>query len=146
MVTRKKNQSTHPGIPDMTPSQLASAGLFHVPGARLPSQKKPTKDQQIAALKAELYAAQQSLFSGVTPYSISSTSHGTHAPCSQSRGEDVQLSLNAGGDTEPSTDVEEAMATVGTKRKAAKSTGQASRCVGIKFSRCYLPLKLLLEG
>jgi hypothetical protein len=52
MNTRKKNKSTHPGVPDMTPSQLSSSGLSRIPAAR--SKKGPTKDQQIAALKDEL--------------------------------------------------------------------------------------------
>jgi hypothetical protein len=52
MNTRKKNKSKHPGIPDMTPSQLSSSGLSRVPPAN--SKKGPTKDQQIAALKDQL--------------------------------------------------------------------------------------------
>ena len=59
MVTRKKNQSTHPGVPDMTQLQLASAGLSHAQNVPRSSKKKPTKDQQIAALKKELRAAQE---------------------------------------------------------------------------------------
>ena len=51
MNTRAKNKSKHPGIPDMTPAQLASAGLSSTPAA---CSRKPTKDQQIAALKDEL--------------------------------------------------------------------------------------------
>jgi hypothetical protein len=54
MNTRRKNKLAHPGRPDMTPSQLSSAGL---PVRRRP--KKLTKDQQIAALKDELRAAQE---------------------------------------------------------------------------------------
>jgi len=59
MITRKKNKSARPGIPDMTPSQLASAGLSHAQSTRRPSNKKPTKDQQIEALKSELRAARE---------------------------------------------------------------------------------------
>jgi len=55
MVTRKKNKSAHPGIPDMTPSQLASAGL----STSRSSNKKPTKTQEIAALKDELQAVRE---------------------------------------------------------------------------------------
>ena len=66
MNTRNKNKSAHPGIPDMTPSQLASANLSRGPNTRRPpNMKKPTKDQQIAALKDELRAAQK-LTSSVT--------------------------------------------------------------------------------
>ena len=60
MNTRRKNKSAHPGIPDMTPSQLASAGLPLVK----PTRPKPTlkklsmKDQKIADLEEELRAAQ----------------------------------------------------------------------------------------
>ena len=81
MNTRQKNQSSHPGIPDMTPSQLASAGLSHVRNSRRTSNKKsnkkPTKDQQIAELKDQLRAAQD-LISNVShfaphPYLITLT-------------------------------------------------------------------------
>lgn len=40
----------------MTPSQLASAGLSHTPNTHHPSNKKLTKDQQIAALKDKIHA------------------------------------------------------------------------------------------
>lgn len=56
MNTRKKNKSKHPGVPDMTPSQLLSAGLSSTLATR---RKKPTKDQQIAALKDELRAVRE---------------------------------------------------------------------------------------
>ena len=59
MNTRKKNKSAHPGIPDMSALQLASAGLSHIQNARRPPSKKPTKDQQIAALKDELRIARE---------------------------------------------------------------------------------------
>lgn len=65
MKTRAKNRSAHPGIPDMTPSQLASAGL---PNPRRASKKKLTKDQQIAALKDELRVAQELAVSSVTSF------------------------------------------------------------------------------
>lgn len=65
MNTCRKNKSAHPGIPDMTPSQLASAGLSRARNAGRPSNKKPTKDQQIATLRNELRAAQE-LISSVT--------------------------------------------------------------------------------
>lgn len=54
LTTRSKNKTTHPGAPDMTPSQRSSAGL--------PPAKKPAKLSQakeLAALKAELRAAQE---------------------------------------------------------------------------------------
>ena len=65
MVNRQKNKSAHPGIPDMTPSQLASAGL---PVVRCTSKKKLTKDQQIAALQKELREAQELIASSVTTF------------------------------------------------------------------------------
>ena len=64
--TRRKNKSAHPGTPDMTSSQLASAGLSRTVKTPLPSKKKLTKDQQIAALRDELRAAQD-LISTVSP-------------------------------------------------------------------------------
>ena len=60
MNTRKKNKSAHPGVPDMTRSQLASTGLSrrcHQPA------KKKTKDQQIAALQEELRITREYLAS-----------------------------------------------------------------------------------
>lgn len=76
MKTRQKNKSTNPGAPDMTPSQLRSAGLSHTTNARPPSttSKKPTKDQQIAALKNELRAAQE-LISSVNYFPLLSSQH-----------------------------------------------------------------------
>ena len=68
MITRKKNKSARPGIPDMTPSQLASAGLSHIRSSRRPSNKKPTKDQQIEALKSELRAARELISSVIFLY------------------------------------------------------------------------------
>ena len=76
MKTRKKNQTAHPGIPDMTPSQLLSAGLSRTSNTRRSSNtssrssntssrssstssKKLTKDQQIAALNDELRAIRE---------------------------------------------------------------------------------------
>ena len=67
MNTRKKNKSRHPGIPDMTPSQLASAGLSRVQNTRRASAKKPTKDQQIATLQDELRAVRE-LISNVSHF------------------------------------------------------------------------------
>ena len=64
MNTCKKNKSAHPGIPDMTPSQLASAGLSHTPKTHRLSNKKLTKDQQIAALKDEIQAVRELILSG----------------------------------------------------------------------------------
>ena len=62
MNTRKKNKTTHPGIPDMTPSQFTSAGLPPPKTARR-SSKKLTKDQQIAALKDQLCTTQELVLS-----------------------------------------------------------------------------------
>ena len=67
MNTRKKNKSKHPGIPDMTPSQLSSAGLSHAPATR---RRGPTKDQQITALKDELRDLRE-LISNVTRFTLS---------------------------------------------------------------------------
>ena len=57
VTTRQKNKTSHPGAPDMTPSQLASAGIACTKN----SKKAPSKDQQIAALKEELRAAQEAI-------------------------------------------------------------------------------------
>jgi len=62
MVTRKKNKSAHPGLPDMTPSQRASAGLSRAQGARS-SNKKLTKDQQISALNDEVQELRELILS-----------------------------------------------------------------------------------
>ena len=64
--TRRKNKSTHPGIPDMTLSQLTSAGLSCAPA---PRRKKLTKDQQIAALQDELRSIRE-LIANVTFHPI----------------------------------------------------------------------------
>lgn len=136
MNTRKKNKSTHPGAPDMTPSQLARAGLSHAPGA---STKRQTKDQQIAALKEDLQAARDLITSIVSRFSavhlcfyLVTLILGHRQNRSRSntdRNDDMQESPDTGGDTEPATDTEEADAHVGTKRKAAQSAGPASRYV-----------------
>ena len=54
MKTRLKNQSAHPAAPVMTPAQLKAAGIAKPQTKQ--SQKKPTKDQQIAALKEDIRA------------------------------------------------------------------------------------------
>jgi hypothetical protein len=56
-ATRSKNKSAHPGAPDMTPSQLASVGL-----SRPAKPVKMTMAKEIAALKAELRAAQEAIY------------------------------------------------------------------------------------
>jgi hypothetical protein len=59
MQTHAKNQDAHPGIPDMTPLQLLTAGHSLASNSGRPlSKKKQTKDQKIAALQDELCAAQ----------------------------------------------------------------------------------------
>lgn len=62
MNTRRKNKSAHPGIPDMTPSQLSSAGLSRTPAA---GGKKLTKNAQIVALQDEVRSLRE-LISSVT--------------------------------------------------------------------------------
>ena len=57
MKTRTKNKAQHPGIPDMTPAQLSAADLSR-PKRPLP-RKKMTKNDRIAALENELFAAKQ---------------------------------------------------------------------------------------
>ena len=57
MKTRAKNASKHPAAPDMTPAQLAAAGI---PQPKRP-QKKPTKDQRIATLEEDLRMARELL-------------------------------------------------------------------------------------
>jgi hypothetical protein len=49
-------------------------------------------------------------------------SHATHE-------DQMQAALDAGGDTDPATDTEEAYAIAGTKRKAGGSSNSGSRCV-----------------
>ncbi|KAF9778111.1 hypothetical protein BJ322DRAFT_1025213 [Thelephora terrestris] len=114
MNTRKKNKSARPGIPDMSPSMLALAGLLKV---RQPAKKKLTKDQTIAALRDELRAAQESMIAS----SLATDD------------------LDAGGDTEPTTDVEELETTAGgKKRKASGLPGSASK---LKRSRAVNPFE-----
>ena len=67
MNTRKKNKSKHPGIPDMTPSQLASAGLSRAAATR---RRGPTKDQQITSLQDELRDLRE-LIANVTRFTLS---------------------------------------------------------------------------
>ena len=65
MNLRWKNLSAHPGTPNMTPLQLALAGL---PDTRPAPKKKLTKDQQIAALKKELQITKELLILSVSNY------------------------------------------------------------------------------
>lgn len=71
--TRSKNKTKHPGAPDMTPSQLASAGL-----SRPAKPVKMSMAKEIAALKAELHAAHEviyvSAFALYFPYLVMLTS------------------------------------------------------------------------
>lgn len=69
MNTRGKNKSKHPGIPDMTPSQLSAAGLPRTPSTH---QKKLTKNQEIASLKDELRSLRE-LISSVSRLAPSDT-------------------------------------------------------------------------
>jgi len=64
MKTRTKNQTAHPAVPVMTPAQLSAAGISQSQPKR---PKKQTKDQQIAALKEDLHAAQKMLQVVVAP-------------------------------------------------------------------------------
>lgn len=58
--TRTKNQSAHPGVPDMTPSQLALAGLSRAQNTPQPKKKKGlTGAKKIKALEEELRIAQE---------------------------------------------------------------------------------------
>lgn len=57
MRTRAKNASSHPAASVMTPAQLAAAGI---PQPKRP-QKKPSKDQRIAALEEDLRMARELL-------------------------------------------------------------------------------------
>ena len=136
MNTRRKNRSAHPGVPDMTPLQLLSAGLSHTPNARRP--KKLTKDQQIAALRDELRTAQEIMSTvQVNPLVFACTRyHMLTDPFvfqgrfdgSTAHDDPVQPSPDAGGDTDPATDSDETYATVGAKRKAKKVAGLTPRC------------------
>ena len=126
--TRSKNKTSHPGAPDMTPSQLASAGL--------PRPTKPAKlsmAKEIAALKAELRAAQEVIYvCGPTLYFsyliITLTFSQSRSNEPSSHGDPVQDSLDTSGDTEPTTDVEET-SPVGTKRKKTGSARTTSKFV-----------------
>lgn len=77
MVTRKKNKSAHPGVPDMTQSQLAASGLLDAPNAnaRAPSRRRQTKAQEIAALKEELRVAREQIHSNVVEFHSYFTLH-----------------------------------------------------------------------
>lgn len=133
--TRKKNQSAHPGLPDMTPSQLSSAGLSRGSTTRRPLNKKLTKDQQIAALKDELRAVQEHMSSVshfIFPHMYLDALTNSLIVQSRSAAHDDQTraSPDTGGDTDPATDAEETqMVTVGTKRKISASARSASTCV-----------------
>ena len=140
MNTRQKNKTAHPGIPDMTPSQLALAGLpcttnAHHTNTSHTSNKKPMKNQQITALKDELRAAQE-LILNVTSLSLVFGSFYLYPSTFQNgsskhmvHNDRVQASLDVGGDTDPATDTEDDRTVVtGTKRKGGKSTSSATRC------------------
>lgn len=137
MNTRQKNKSAHPGIPDMTASQLALAGLPHTTNKRRSSNKKPTKDQQITALQDELRAIRELISSVRIPsYSTPNLLY-LRLPIFQTSsnknpvpGNRTQPLLDVGGDTDPATDIEEDQpAAIGTKRKASRPTSSATTCV-----------------
>ena len=66
MKTRHKNKSAHPGVPDMTQSQLTSSGLSGAPNARPPlRRKRQTKAQEILALQEELRVTRELMISNV---------------------------------------------------------------------------------
>ena len=121
-------KTSHPGAPDMTPSQLASASL--------PRPTKPAKlsmAKEIAALKAELCAAQEVIYvCGPTLYfsyliiTLAFSQSRSNEPLLH--GDPVQDSLDTSGDTEPTTDVEET-SPVGTKRKKTGSAHTTSKFV-----------------
>ena len=110
MTTRKQNKSAHPGIPDMTPSQLLAVGLPPTTPRVSGKVKKLTKDQQIALLTEQLRAS-QGISSGEGPL------HGS---------------------ADLSTD-EETEATVGAKRKAKRSAASTPRCA-VFLLICFLSL------
>ena len=153
MNTRKKDKSTHPGIPDMSASQLASAGLSSAHNARRPSVKKPTKDQRISSLEDELQVARELISRVRVLLCTVFVSLYLHPPTFQYRSNDraasedcTQVPLDAGDETDPATDVEERETiTAGKKRKAAGSTGLASKYVLI-FSRLNSVINGMLSG
>jgi hypothetical protein len=137
MNTHRKNKSAHPGTPDMTLSQLTLAGLSHAQNTRHPPpNRKPTKDQQIAALEDKLRAAQE-LISNITHFAlyylylitimmhILQSSSNSHV----ARDDHTQVSLDSDGDTEHTTNTEEpeTTTTVGAKQKASKSAALAPK-------------------
>ena len=112
----------------MTPLQLLSAGLSHVPKSHRPSAKKLTKDQQIAALRDELRTTQELMSKAqvnpltlahhitttlTTTFVLQSCFDGNNA-----QDNPIQASPDAGGDTDPATDSDETYITVGAKHKA----------------------------
>lgn len=82
--TRGKNKSAHPGIPDMTPSQCASAGLppaqttRRAPNKLRPGKKLSVKDQQIADLQEELRIAQETIVRNFSTLQINHADRVSH--------------------------------------------------------------------
>lgn len=131
----------------MTPSQLALAGLSRGPTTGRLSKKKLTKDQQIAALKEELRAAQEHasvVTCSVSFYFISVCLLRALVLQNHSAVRGDQAPQDTGGDTDPATDVEEtSIAVVGTKRKTAGSTRSASTCALFFYLISILDCSLL---
>jgi len=129
MDTRRKNKSAHPGLPDMTPSQVSSAGLSRTPA---PRRKKATKDQQISALQDELRSIREllsevphfTLFNLHPPNAHQSSHFQKHSNSRAARRDQAQ---DADGDTDPGTDMEAETVAVGMKRKGSSTIGTTSR-------------------
>ena len=130
---------SHPGLPDMTPSQLSSAGLSRTPA---PRRKKATKDQQITALQDELRSIRE-LLSKVSCVTLSISISTLTNPFilqkhSDSRAAHREQTQDAGGDTDPETDVEPEVqiTAVGMKRKTSDGTAGTTSRYASMLSLC----------
>lgn len=135
MVTRAKNKTTHPAACVMSPAQLAAAGIPAPPLKR--SQKKPTKDERIAALEEDLRATRelllQTVFTSRSPWSIYSTysfSQSHVAGLNGSVGMTPESPSDC-GDTELATDDDDdySLPTGSRKRSSQKSAPGSVRYV-----------------
>lgn len=137
MMTRKKNKSAHPGVPDMTPAQLASANLPRTRTARCLPKKRATKDQQKTAfLDNGLQATQVRLSNAmcivifrVFTLLLTSRFPPNVSPGQLADNDSPQMLMDAGEETEPATDIEDSTASTGMKRKASRSAGSTSKFV-----------------
>jgi hypothetical protein len=141
MKTRAGNKEKRPAASVMTPAQLAAAGISD-PRPKKP-QKKPTKDQRIAALEENLRITRELLQTVIFPpllhfRSLLTMTIAQNLP-SAIAGSGIGMasqSPNDGGDTEPATDDDETYPKAGSrKRSSRKLPGAGARCIdSSKFS------------